>query len=482
MLILRYSNFETDTLAAHRAALKSNGSVYWGWWKKDHEEFPTELLRRLSDRAVGETIRIGLVARADAEYAVATCSEVTFSDDGELIATPQESTTPDYYAAEKCAAWFRFDEIDDVPLEKWTSEFGPVPTGDPTLFESIRGRPDEYPTPVVSVAAKAGQYGVLHISDLHFGDDHGFGTHVGPTVGPRKLAEIIAEGLPSPPACVVVSGDLTTKSGPDGFLSARAFLEELVRLLDVDRDAVVLVPGNHDILIEDPELTRDYKNEQQFRDLLQLFYERSTELERVHDIRDESGRHYVVGTLNSSRPRHRETMDYGYVGNDRSAPVFQTVRMCADLARSDVWVAVVLHHHLLPGPLVEEPETGRPVSMTLDAGEIVSLAQTHGADALLHGHQHIPFIGTVSRVAEFTADGATDRSPAPAVTILGAGSAGVSRGRIPDSVGLNTYSVYQPFETAGTVVECFGFLEKRNVHSLWRLTIARSSTSRSPRT
>ena len=471
MLILRYSNFETETLPPHMA-LASSGSVYWGWWKKAHEVFPRELLERF-ETTVGTTeVRIGLVARADEQYAVATCVGVAFRTDGESFPSPDEDRTPAYYRHQSCAAWFRFSFIEVTSPERWTDEFGSVPHGDQTLFEARRARPDSYPAPVIHADAKDGHLGVLHISDLHFGPDHGYGSPRGPVNKPESLATKIASSLPCAPACIVVSGDLTTRGDHGGFLSARKFLGELIQLLDVDKNTVVLVPGNHDILISDPELTRDFSNEQDFRDQLQVFYGHPTELERVHDIRAADGHHYVVGALNSSRPRHKQNMDYGYVGIDRSKPVFETARICADLARSPTWTVVALHHHVLPGPHVEEPEKDRPVSMTLDAGEIVSLAQTHRADALLHGHQHIPFVGKVSRVAEFTDDGATNRTPAPTVAVLGAGSAGVKRPRIPETVGVNTYSLYNPFAVEeGTLVECFGYLEQRNVHKLWSVTI-----------
>jgi len=471
MLILRYSNFETDTLTPHMA-LASSGPVYWGWWKKTHEVFPREVLDRFKAATAEREVRIGLVARADKQYAIATCVGVEFRTDGESFPSPQEDRTPAYYRHEPCPAWFAFSSIRLASTKNWIDEFGPVPDGDQTLFEARRRRPDSYPAPVIYANAKDGQVGVLHISDLHFGPDHGYRNHSGPVNTPESLAAKIATSLSPSPACIVVSGDLTTRGDHAGFLSARTFLRELIRLLDVDKNAVVLLPGNHDILINDPELTRDYSNEQDFRDQLEVFYGQPTELERVHDIRDVDGQHYVVGALNSSRPRSKQTMDYGYVGVDRSVPVFETAQVCANLARSPAWTAVALHHHVLPGPHVEEPESERPVSLTLDAGEIVSLAQKYGADALLHGHQHIPFVGKVARVAEFTLDGATDRTPAPDVAVLGAGSAGVKRPRIPETVGVNTYSLYNPFAIDdGTLVECFGYLQQRNVHKLWSVTV-----------
>lgn len=471
MIILRYSDYEADTLESHIVRL-ADGPVLWGWWKKQHEEFPLALLQRVERRAADLDVRVGLVHRVDEKFAVGICEEIAYMPNGEEFPSPDKDRTPEYYREGRCAAWFKFKAIDIVSESDWINEFGPVPGGDSTIFEARRARPDEYPVPVLNATAKDGQSGILHISDLHFGSDHGYVRRDGPTNPPVPLADKIVAGLPVRPACVVVSGDLTTRGDSEGFLSARLFIERVTELLDLQREAVVLIPGNHDILIDDLTVTRDFKNEQAFRDQLHVFYGTATALERVHDIRDAGGRHYVIGALNSSRPRHKENMDYGYVGIDRSAPVFKTVRICADLARSATWTAVALHHHVLPGAHVEEPENKRPVSMTLDAGEIVSLAHTERIDAVLHGHQHLPFIGQVARVAEFTLDGATKNIPISPITVLGAGSAGVQRPRIPDSVGFNTFSFYRPFDVpAATLVECFGYLEQRNVHSLWSVTV-----------
>ena len=471
MIILRYSDYEADTLESHIAKL-ADGPVLWGWWKKQHEAFPHELLERVARRASEHQVRVGLLHRVDEKFAVGICSEIVYRKDGEEFASPNKGRTPMYYQEERCAAWFSFEAIHIVSEETWVDEFGPIPSGDSTIFEARRARPADYPVPVISATSQHGQSGILHISDLHFGSDHGYPLRAGPANPPVPLAEKIVSALPVRPACVVVSGDLTTRGESDGFLSARIFIEKITELLDMQRNAVVLIPGNHDILIDDPTVTRDFRNEQAFRDHLQIFYGAATELERVHDIRDASGRHYLIGALNSSRPRLKENMDYGYVGIDRSAPVFKTVRICADLARSATWTAVALHHHVLPGSHVEEPENKRPVSMTLDAGEIVSLAHAERIDAVLHGHQHLPFIGQVARVAEFTLDGATQNTPITPVTVFGAGSAGVQRPRIPDPVGFNTFSFYRPFDIPkATLVECFGYLEQRNVHRLWCLTV-----------
>ena len=98
---------------------------------------------------------------------------------------------------------------------------------------------------------------VLHLSDLHFGAEHGFGG-AGRTPGDRKHESLIgrlhedlsklADGEHALwPDLVVVTGDLTQQGLPDEFQQAMDFLEELVEVVDLPRHRLAVVPGNHDI-------------------------------------------------------------------------------------------------------------------------------------------------------------------------------------------------------------------------------------------
>ncbi len=78
VIILRYSDYETDTLESHIATL-ADGPVLWGgWWKKQHEGFPHDLLERAARSAAEREVRVGLVHRVDEKFAVGICSEVVY--------------------------------------------------------------------------------------------------------------------------------------------------------------------------------------------------------------------------------------------------------------------------------------------------------------------------------------------------------------------------------------------------------------------
>lgn len=471
MLVLRFSDFERPTIDEHVAILSEprNASVWWGWWKKLHERFPAslgEVSQLIEQRG---PVELGLVERAKGQFFVAACDKIVVQG-GEMIASPDPALTPAYYRDESFPAWFRFTSIKPVDQAAWETQFGLVPGGDPTVYEAQRPRPD-VPAEVIEVEVRSESGVVVHVSDLHFGSDHGYPTQSGTTVQ-SSLLDRIVQAVPAQPACLVVSGDLTTKGDHEGLIRGRLFIEKLRDAFALPTDAVVIAPGNHDILINDPELVRDFSNEQPFRDLTKLFYGHAVANERIHDIRDAKGRHYIVGVLNSSRPRHVKTMDYGYVGIDRSEPIFESLGKLRGRPRDPVWAAIVLHHHILSAALVEEPERERPVSMTLDAGELVASAHKHGVDAMLHGHQHMPFVGQVQRLAEFSSDGASPLNCAP-VRVLGAGSAGakVDGNRIPQEINANSVSYYQPFDDGGFIATCVEYLPRRNPRVAWSITL-----------
>jgi len=123
-----------------------------------------------------------------------------------------------------------------IPLEKHNKE---------KLLEDLcllaRGRP-ETPRPVI-----------LHISDLQFGEDHAFmSTDPSSTQSllyelKRGLDQCLKDHEVSRPNIIVISGDIANWAEPPEYELAKQFIEELCGYLEIDRQHVVLVPGNHDV-------------------------------------------------------------------------------------------------------------------------------------------------------------------------------------------------------------------------------------------
>jgi predicted MPP superfamily phosphohydrolase len=459
--VLRFSNYEVDTISAHQEIIDRFGYVYWGWWKKQHEPWPERSIESLSHSChADKSTKIGLVERQAEKFYVASCESLA-SDSATRMPSPEPESTPSYYRDKLWPLWMKFTSLQEVTEEQWRKEFGDVPQGDETFFDQSRSLGVD----LISGEVKGDRSEVLHISDLHFGDDFGFSSTQAIAKRNDLLECIAASVASSPPLAIVVSGDLTTRGSDAGLRSARLFIERLATRLDVPKNCVIIAPGNHDILIDDPEKNLDFSNEQGYRDLVSLFYGRKTGLERVHIVRGQKVR-LVFGVLNSSRPRTKANMDYGYVGRDRSEPVIREVHHQA--SAHDAWSFLVLHHHVQPAPLLEFLEHDRPVSLTLDAGEIISFAQSYGVKAILHGHQHLPFVGKTSRLAEIGEDGPTeDPKSRSGVLILGAGSAGVQVNRLGGEMPENSFACYRPGDDGSLGIRVFRYTPVAKPKILW---------------
>jgi 3',5'-cyclic AMP phosphodiesterase CpdA len=464
-LVLRFSNFETDTIEEHRMILRDNGRVWWAWWKKLHEPFPADELEKTTHelRAKGR-LPIGLVDRATAKFFIADCVDVKFEPSGALLPSPVPELTPEYYSDRRFQTWFCFDSISQVEVGEWEPRFGPVPVGDETLFygEDKGGIDDP-------ACYRTDGVGILHISDLHFGDDFGYpqGKSMSITTQSR-LEDVLKIGVPTKPAAIVISGDITTKGDNAGFMNAREFVKALLEKFELSPKNLVIVPGNHDILVDSPEATRDYSNEQQYRDFLNLVYsDDGLDLERIQWIKDANGVNYVFSLVNSSRPRNPKNMDYGYVGLDRSQPLLETAHnLRKTLVGQQVVSALVLHHHVLPAAMVEEPERDRPISLSLDAGELVSLCHKYEVDVVLHGHQHLPFVGYTGRVIECGGFADAPHLPGAPLWVLASGSTGAKGNRLGDEMRYNSFSRYLP-DGKALDVEIYQFSPKLPPKLIW---------------
>jgi predicted MPP superfamily phosphohydrolase len=441
-LVLRFSDYEADTVTEHSAVLSAKSRVWWGWWKKRHEDFRESALSQEKEAiAAGRQMRIGLVDRASRRCFVAICLDLRYFPGGEPISSPDADLTPAYYRDRQCPVWFLLSGIISVSMSDWSAEFGNFPVGDDTLFPLRESGHIQRPPRI-----DADGVGILHLSDLHFGSSFAFplGPGSSPTISSR-LEDIVAQACRGrKPAIVVVSGDITTRGEHEGFVSARKFLLSLLEKLHLDVSSLVIVPGNHDILVDELTPTRDYSIEQAYRDFIHLLYGSEMDNERVQWIRDTAGTNYIFSLVNSSRPRSRSTMDYGYVGSDRSEPVLRAAGEVRNgLDGGNVLSTLVLHHHVMPAPMLEIPDRQRPVSLTLDAGELVTLAHRYGVDVVLHGHQHLPFIGQIGRIAE--CGGLSTEAPVDSIRnlwVIGAGSTGASVTQLWDEMRNNSFGLY----------------------------------------
>jgi predicted MPP superfamily phosphohydrolase len=460
--ILRFSDAEKiPTVGAHLEIINSKKFVWWAWWRKDKESPSLDVLRKLQGEIKVHTpLRIGLVNRKGEEsFHVASCVDLQYAADGSKINSPDPDLTPEYYRADTYPAWFKFQAIDTISRADFVREFVVVPYLDPTLYEvfwkvngdlnTVEVTPGE--TWTMNQVRTCGEV-ILHISDLHFGDLHGFPTHhsqPGRGVDGRPLWEVIStcvrRDLGVQIGVVVVSGDLISKGKGESYIEARDFLEQLLHALSLDKSHCVIVPGNHDLwTIGAEHPTRDYAHERPYRDFMEAFFKSEfRSLERVRRYVTPSGRDLIFVELNSARIRSDELKEYGYVAKHRYDRLLTFI---ADSLRQENNSATpiffaVLHHHVMPVSCVEIPDEKRPVSICLDAGELMDEFQNFGIQFVLHGHQHAPFVGTTSRLPRNSL--AEEYVPRP-IYVIGCGSSGGKREILPRDLESNTFGICRP--------------------------------------
>jgi 3',5'-cyclic AMP phosphodiesterase CpdA len=455
-LLLRFSDYETATIGAHLEMIAERERVWWGWWKKEHENFPGDILREASQLL---PMDIGLVNRKGHRFYIASCDAMEVGPEGERIPSPDPDETPDYYRVSSHPVWFRFTGIKPTSIDDWLERFTGVPEGDPTLFWiDVDEERVIYPQLEIDESVDTSGAGILHVSDLHFGDDHAFArSRTDSGIHNPTMVDVVVDAvgqLGYSVGLVVVSGDLITKAAETSYSSeVQPMLEYLLERLGVGKEHVVIVPGNHDIPLAteeaSPTPTREFRHELRFRDFLRSFYGSDLrEIESLRRFRTAQGWQVNVVGLNSVRLRDPDTKEYGYIGH-RADPWLRRVRemnsdrSTSELAEEQILNVAVLHHHILPGELICRPEKDRPVSLTLDAGKIVAECQDACMHLILHGHQHIPLIGSTSRARRV--NGSWDGHADP-LFVIGSGSTGAAASRLPDEMRQNTFGFYMPSE------------------------------------
>ena len=106
-----------DTIEEHKKILKvPENSVWWGWWRKSHEDKHEETLSGIDD---GKSFKVFLIDVSTERLYHATCECVR----RQLTDTDLESV-PKYYraSAEHVEAWFLLSSLEDI-----SSQFNRLP-------------------------------------------------------------------------------------------------------------------------------------------------------------------------------------------------------------------------------------------------------------------------------------------------------------------------------------------------------------------
>jgi hypothetical protein len=473
-LLLRFGNLIADTVAEHQAILDVNPYVWWGWWAKEEESDLTtgaqaDLRESLDDP-------IGLFNSDTGDAFVAICEAAVFGTTERPIPSPEPDATPAYYRNRSVRGWFKLLAIEPVGLPDFTQEFGELPRSRQTLFWG----PKLLVSPDVEHRVLSSPV-VLHVSDLHFGEDHGFGmagrraqaNHLGPpTMLDQHLVNALRDRDP-PIGVVVASGDLVTQ-GRDYWKDVSTFFNGLLTGLGLapQRDLIV-VPGNHDLWIDElrnDAYPIDNQNETAYRRWYTDFFEAPDRPIECFVRYEGHNRVLSFLQLNSARLRKAETIDYGFVGQEAYGSLLERI---GPATAREIRIAV-MHHHLREAGRPEQPREGRPASTTLDAVELIERLQESDFKLVMHGHKHEEAVQPGGRQNPESQNAAmASEGHLRPFWIVGCGSSGAHVSRLSEIRRQNCAMVYDFASSAQVFGECLEYttLGRPRTRSTFRLPL-----------
>jgi predicted phosphodiesterase len=444
-IILRFRDTtpDVDTIAEHRALLAKQGQVGWGWWKKAVEPVEFEkIVRLISDR--GE-IGVVLIDRSTRRAYICACSGFDKPLAADTLKVPQ------YYRdhLSETAGVFTMRSIDDIDYDVAVSDA----IADQT-FLWIGTRADPKLGHVATAARAPGRSCVLHLSDLHFGADYGFRLQREDVeIGDRRrtltdciVADLERLRLKDEIAAVIVTGDFVTHgvwSSPNKG-DVLAEFEALRKHLRLEKDQIIALPGNHDVVRYPHDANVDLREnavarqtntdyELPFRTFVDELIGRDWKASLNYVRRFHLGEADLdICVLNSCTIAASKWTEYGYVGRSGLDTI---VELKGQQVERPTLRFLALHHHLLPVSDVEAPNW-KGVTLTLDASDILAAAQQSCVHVILHGHQHKPKVTTYHNLP---LHGEPAGGP---VHIVANGSAGAKNGRLPAGER-NTYCLFR---------------------------------------
>jgi hypothetical protein len=274
-----------------------------------------------------------------------------------------------------------------------------------------------------------GNYRILHISDLHFGETHAkvhrSSLRLAGRVRSRvniPVSKLILDELPGlererAETIVICSGDIANYDQPKDFSKAVSFFNTLKREYHIPAGQILLVPGNHDVYWQDysgrdpskmldlfQRRFRNFANPLKSGDGPCYYFAKQRLLVYLLNscllcgAREEiPGLIELLGHIGPRRARLEKLeimrklvqIDPGFLGRDQVMTIQTNTQEKLSGIEEDerklIVKVAVLHHHV--NPLF--PELQRFASV-LDAAPLKEMLWWQGFHIILHGHKHQP--------------------------------------------------------------------------------------------
>lgn len=437
-LILRFRDTNNlDTISEHQKIIDKYGYTWWGWWKKDSEPDRFKLLNEIEDNL--ENNRFFLFDRSSERFYIISVAKIYFKVN-EKLPTPESEKTPKYYNNENLGLWLKLEKFQSISLDEFLAIFSLIPSFDYTFFTNQDINQEKGELKAINIRIKLKSDYILHLSDIHFGDDYGFPASSSPNKRPllNIISDYVKNDLKKKVGLLIVSGDITSRGDGNVLLNqGLTFLNELCNALDIEKEAVIIIPGNHDIPLQNANF-KDYNHENTFRIFMEQFYGVKKEPFGLDFYEFPCGKRVDILRINSVKLRKKEESNYGYVDWFHYKNLIAAHNLDGDIKFA------VIHHHLVSMPIEESLDPNyvyASISVTIDSGRVIEGLQKNGFDFVINGHQHIPGITKITRGIINNAN-LIDINERKQLTILSAGSAGVKDERFSEEMKYNSFSIY----------------------------------------
>ena len=219
---------------------------------------------------------------------------------------------------------------------------------------------------------------------------------------PAVLAKIVADLKAQAPDHIAVTGDIANIALPEEFTRGRTWLESLGNPTDVS-----LVPGNHDAYLPEAGVLADRA--------WRPFMSEDNETAGFPYVRRRGPLGLIGISTGVPSPPFFAT---GLIGNEQLAAVALTL----DELKAEKLFRVVLIHH----PPVSKAARHKRL---IDAHILLHVIAEHGAELVLHGHDHLHMINWL------------DGPNGARVPAVGVPSASAAWGMSKDAAAYNLYAI-----------------------------------------
>lgn len=280
---------------------------------------------------------------------------------------------------------------------------------------------------------------VIHISDLHIGEDYAFRFTCQGKVfndGKESLAIILNNdlknlGLEKQVDCLVISGDIVCCGTHDEFMRAEKIIMDILNTISLSKEKLVIVAGNHDLNWKPSEFAEIMlSNNKVSREPYDNFVKKlgkniKNPLVELTSIISKSGRKKLrILAIDSNYVEGPNSSGIGYIPKE-------VLHIARDLLDKDevseshekIYNWIITHHHIFPvGSVFLDAARQKDVSVMGNAPEILNNAIQWNVELILHGHQHQPSVIK----AECWLGGSSKLNFSP-IAVVGAGSCSAKR-------------------------------------------------------